>query len=46
VVTSKIVTKGKGIGLKAGDFFEETTLFVSFISEEGTAVWKNTKDML
>jgi hypothetical protein len=46
VVTSQIVTKGKGIGLKAGDFFEETTLFVSFISEEGTAVWKNTKDML
>jgi hypothetical protein len=46
VVTSKRVTKGKGIGLKAGDFFEDTTLFVSFISEEGTAVWKNTKDML
>jgi len=46
VVTSQIVTKGKGIGLKAGDFFEDTTLFVSFISEEGTAVWKNTKDML
>ena len=46
VVTSQIVTKGKGIGLNAGDFFEDTTLFVSFISEEGTAVWKNTKDML
>jgi uncharacterized phage protein (TIGR02220 family) len=46
VVSSQIVTKGKGIGLKAGDFFEGTTLFVSFISEEGTAVWKNTKDML
>ena len=46
VVTSQIVTKGKGIGLKPGDFFEDTTLFVSFISEEGTAVWKNTKDML
>ena len=46
VVTSQIVTKGKGIGLKAGDFFQNTTLFVSFISEEGTAVWKNTKDML
>ena len=46
VVTSQIVTSGKGIGLKVGDFFEATTLFVSFISEEGTAVWKNTKDML
>jgi uncharacterized phage protein (TIGR02220 family) len=46
VVSSQIVTKGKGIGLKAGDFFEGTTLFVSFISDEGTAVWKNTKDML
>ena len=46
IVSSQIVTKGKGIGLKAGDFFEGTTLFVSFISDEGTAVWKNTKDML
>ncbi len=46
IVSSQIVTKGKGIGLKVGDFFEGTTLFVSFISDEGTAVWRNTKDML